>query len=292
MKTIPSGLLAHYATGATKLALAVRITRSDGEVIAITSHERDHVIDSVTYTAAHGMEASQVITTAGLAVDNLEMRTLDDGTIFNRADVLAGRWAGARFLIFRYCWANVSLGTEPLMAGVVGNVTLQQGMVVTELRGMQQYLQQAVSNVTTKTCRARLADYPTPNGKNLCRLTAEDWIESGTVTGVASRAVFTASGIANAGTADYYGEGVLTWLTGASAGLKQKVRTHATGGVFTLILPMKADIEVGDTFEVIAGCRGRLQEDCRDKFDNVLNFQAEPHLPGVDALTAAPDVSA
>lgn len=292
MKSIPAGLLAHYATGSTKLALAVRITRSDGEVIGITSHERDHDIDGVTYIAAHGMEASQVITTAGLAVDNLEMRTLDDGTIFDRADVLAGRWAGARFLVFRYCWADVSLGIEPLMAGVVGNVTLQQGMVVTELRGMQQYLQQAVSNVTTKTCRARFADYPTPNGKNLCGIDADHWIESGTVTGVTSRAVFTASGIANAGTADYYGEGVLTWLTGASAGLKQKVRTHATGGVFTLILPMKADIEVGDTFEVIAGCRGRLQEDCRDKFDNVLNFQGEPHLPGVDALTAAPDVSA
>lgn len=292
MKTIPSGLLAHYASGSTRLALAVRITRSDGEVIGMTSHERDHVIGGVTYIATHGLETSQVITTAGLAVDNLEMRTLDDGTIFDRADVLGGRWNGARFLIFRYCWADISLGTEPLMAGVFGNVTLQQGSIVAELRGMQQYLQQAVSNVTTKTCRARLADYPTPNGKNLCRLDAEDWLESGTVTAVTSRAVFAASGIANANTADYYGEGVLTWVTGGSAGLRQKVRTHATGGVFTLILPMKADIEVGDTFEVIAGCRGRLQEDCRDKFDNVVNFQGEPHLPGVDALTAAPDVSA
>lgn len=292
MKTIPSGLLTHYQSGSMKLAVATRITRSDGVVVAMTSHERNQTIDGVDYLATHGMEASQVITTAGLAVDNLEMRTLDDGTIFDRADVLAGRWNGARFLIFRYCWADISLGVEYLMAGVFGNVTLQQGSIVSELRGIQQYLQQAVSNVTTKTCRARLADYPTPNGKNLCGLSASDLIETGTVSAVTSRAVFTASGIANGGTDDYYGEGILTWDTGLNAGLSQKIRTQTSASLFTLILPMKKDVQVGDTFTVIAGCRGRLQEDCRDKFDNVLNFQGEPHLPGVDALTAAPDVSA
>lgn len=292
MKTIPSGLQAHYDSGAMRLAMAVKVTRADGVVIALTSHERNQTIDGVEYIATHGMESSQIVTTAGLAVDNSEMRTLDDGTIFDRADVLAGRWNGARYIVFRYAWSDPSLGVEYLTAGVFGNVTLQQGNVVSELRGIQQFLQQAVSNVTTKTCRARLADFPSANGKNRCRLTAEDWTEAGTVTAVTSRQVFAASGVANANTADWYGEGIVTWVTGANAGLQQKVRTHATGGVLTLILPMKKDIEVGDTFEVIAGCRGRLQEDCRDKFDNVLNFQAEPHLPGVDALTAAPDVSA
>ncbi len=51
------------------------------------------------------------------------------------------------------------------------------------------------------------------------------------------------------------------------------------------------DIQVGDTFDVIAGCRKRLTEDCKVKFNNVLNFQGEPHLPGIDRLTAMADVS-
>lgn len=292
MKTIPSGLLAHYATGSTRLAVAARVTRSDGEVIGFTSHDEDQTIDGVQYIAAQGMEDSQVVTSAGLAVDNLEMRALDDGTVFSQSDVIGGRWNGAKFLLFRYCWADLTLGVEPLIAGVFGNVTLQRGSVIAELRGIQQYLQQAVGNVTTKTCRARVADYPTPNGKNLCRLDSDDWLENGTVTSVTSRSVFAASGIANAGTADYYGSGIVTWLTGANTGLQKKIRVHAVGGALTLILPMPADIQVGDTFTAMPGCRGRLQDDCRDKFDNVLNFQGEPHLPGVDALTAAPDVSA
>jgi uncharacterized phage protein (TIGR02218 family) len=54
--------------------------------------------------------------------------------------------------------------------------------------------------------------------------------------------------------------------------------------VFTLSLPMLSAISAGHTFSVIAGCQKRL-EDCRDKFSNVLNFQGEPHLPGIDQLT-------
>jgi hypothetical protein len=28
--------------------------------------------------------------------------------------------------------------------------------------------------------------------------------------------------------------------------------------------------------------------DCVDKYNNILNFQGEPHAPGVDALTSPP----
>jgi len=42
----------------------------------------------------------------------------------------------------------------------------------------------------------------------------------------------------------------------------------------------------------VAGCRKRLDEDCRLKFDNVLNFQGEPHRPTVDAITETPEPNA
>ena len=64
-----------------------------------------------------------------------------------------------------------------------------------------------------------------------------------------------------------------------------------TARLVTLVLAMPAAVQVGDTFSIVAGCRKRL-EDCRDKFDNVLNFRGEPHRPGVDALTAAPESTA
>lgn len=67
---------------------------------------------------------------------------------------------------------------------------------------------------------------------------------------------------------------MLTFTTGANAGLSQKVRSHAAGGALTLVLPMVMTVAVGDQFSIVAGCRKRLLEDCRDKFGNVLNFRA------------------
>ena len=54
-----------------------------------------------------------------------------------------------------------------------------------------------------------------------------------------------------------------------------------------------AAIAIGDAFTAVAGCQKRHDVDCRDKFGNLLNFQGEPHLPGIDALTspAEADVS-
>lgn len=292
MKTLDSALATHYAGSALTVATAIKITRADAQVFAYTTHDVGCTIDGVVYDAAQGLDASQIVTSSGFAVDNLELSTLDDGSLFTAADVLGGVWRHAEFLIFRYNWASLPADltdVEPLMVGTFGEVQLRDGRVVVELRGLQQYLQQPVGNVTSKTCRARFADYPTPNGRNRCRLTAATYLVTGTVTSVTSRAVFAASGITNANTADRYGEGLVTWLTGNNAGLRQKVRTHATGGVFTLSLPMPSDIQVGDTFEALPGCRKRLAEDCVAKWNNVLNFAGEPHLPGLDALAAPPD---
>ena len=297
MKSISAGLAAHYASGSTTTAYALRITRTDGSVYGFTSADKSDIIDGVSYDAAQGLDVASIVTSAGFAVDNLELNTLHDGTLFTTADVLGGRWNNAAFLIFRYNWASIADGTEPLMAGIIGNVELRRGAVVAELRGLQQYLQQPVGNVTTRTCRARFADYPTQNQNNRCGLSPSDWLDTGAVTAVTSRSAFEVS-TANADVADYYGEGILTWTTGANAGLQQKVRTHSIGSSssdgeaeFILSLPMPADVGIGDAFEIMAGCRKRLHEDCRDKFNNVLNFQGEPHLPGVDYLTANPDAS-
>lgn len=188
--------------------------------------------------------------------------------------MLGGVWRNAAFLISRYNWSSPADGTEPLLAGTVGEVELRRNSVVAELRGLQQYLQQTVGNVSSKTCRARLGD-------SLCTVNLASFTATGTLTSVSSNQVFADSARAEA--AGWFDEGVLTFTSGTCAGLKQKVKLFA-GGQFTLSLPMLQAVQVGDGYSVYAGCRKRL-EDCAGKFNNVLNFQGEPHLPGIDALT-------
>jgi uncharacterized phage protein (TIGR02218 family) len=276
MKTLPTNLAAHYQLGTTSLAHLLRITRLDGAVYAFTSADTDVTIAGVTYRAASGLDVSSIAITAGLAVDNLELTTLDDGTTFTRADVLTGKWRNAAFVLSRYNWQAPADGLDTLMAGTVGEVTINRTSVVAELRGLQQYLQQPVGSIISKTCRARLGDA-------MCTKALGPFTFTGTLTSVQSQQVFTDSARAEA--ADYFTEGLMTFTSGVNAGLTVKVKAHAAGGVFTLSLPLLLAVAVGNTYSVVAGCRKRMVEDCAGKFNNVINFQGEPHLPGVDALT-------
>ena len=274
------------STDFSTIAHGLRVTRADGDVYGFTSARTSTTIGGVLYEASQGLDVSSIVTSAGLNVDNLELGTLDDGSLFDRADIYGGVWDNAAFLIFRYDWTAPTDPVENLIAGTIGNITILSGKIKAELRGLQQYLQQPAGNATSATCRARFADFPAINGKNRCGLDSVDWTNSLTVTAVTSRNSFTTGGsLAD----DYHGEGVVTWLTGNNAGLVAKVRAQTAARVFTLVNDMQHDIQIGDTLEAVAGCRKRLAEDCFAKFDNVLNFQGEPHLPMIDQITASPD---
>jgi hypothetical protein len=49
---------------------------------------------------------------------------------------------------------------------------------------------------------------------------------------------------------------------------------------------MPFEVVVGDAYSLLPGCRKRLAEDCRDKFNNVVNFRGFPHVPGINRLAS------
>ncbi len=81
------------AEGGT-LAWCWRLSRRDGVVLGLTSHDRDLLIDGVLYRAAPGMKPSAIETS-----DSLDASTMDlEGAISSDAiaarDLDAGRWDG------------------------------------------------------------------------------------------------------------------------------------------------------------------------------------------------------
>lgn len=291
MKQIPAALQAHYDSGSTCLANAIVIRRTDGKVFAFTSHDRPLVLDvsawgvdsaAQVFDCKQGLSASGITSTSGFAVDNLELTTLDDGSLFVREEVMAGLWQNAEFRLFRYRWdvaaPKIANDVEPLMRGWLGEITLGSATLTVELRGLKQKLQQSLGMVSQKTCRSRLG----ATGLAQCNRSLADLTHAVTVTAVVDKRTFTVSGGLPD---DYLGEGLLTWKTGANAGLTQKVRSQTAASAVTLVLPMVLPIAVGDQLMAVAGCRKRLTEDCRGKFGNAINFQGEPHRPSPDVLT-------
>ncbi len=105
----PAWLRAEVVT----LAWCWRLSRRDGVVLGLTSHDRDLLIDGVLYRAAPGMKPSAIETS-----DSLDASTMDlEGAISSDAiaarDLDAGRWDGAALTLFVTDWTapEVARGT-------------------------------------------------------------------------------------------------------------------------------------------------------------------------------------
>lgn len=273
MQTISSGLTAHLAQEVTTLATCWSIKRKDGVTLYFTEHDRDIVVDGQRYLAASGMSASAVSSQIGLAVDNLEFEGMLSADAIAEEDILAGRYDHAEITIFMVNYADPSLGKLELKTGWLGEVTLQGGQFVAEMRGLTSRLQQVIGEVYTSSCRALLGD-------TRCKKDLGGFTVTGTVTAVETAYAFTDN--ARTELSDHFAYGLVTFTGGANSGLSMEIRDFS-GGRFGLFLSMPHAIEVGDSYTAVAGC-DKSFDSCVNKFANAVNFRGEPHVSGTDKI--------
>jgi uncharacterized phage protein (TIGR02218 family) len=276
MRTVSAGLQAHHALDTLTLATLWRVTRRDGQVFGFTDLDRDIEFNGVTYHGDTGISGSAAATAAGLQSDNLEVQGFLQGGAFTAADLAGGVWDGATVRVSVVNYADLSQGELIVRVGELGQVRVEGETFVAEARGLADKLNRSITRAYLPVCDADLGDAR-------CKVNLAPLTVAGTVTSVASRELFTASGVVNA--AGYFTFGVITWVTGANAGLQMEVKTHAGGGVFTLQLPMRSAIAVGDTFNVVPGCDKTTGAGGCAKFSNIVNFRGFPHVPGLDKMT-------
>lgn len=283
MRVIPIALQQDYEQTVLTISHAIRIVRADDEIFRYTDHDRRDEVDGEVYDHQQGFSASGIVTSSDLAVGSLELNTLHDGSLFTSIDLLEKRWDNAKFLIFRYNWSDPSKGVDRALGGMFGEVRVKLNMVVAELRDLRQYFEHGVGDVSSEGCPYRIGD-------ERCRYPIESLRVTGSVTSVVNRQSFIDSTRTEAD--DYYGWGQFTWLSGNSAGITRPIKLYdGPNKKFTLMLPMYSDVQFGDEYSVIPGCRGRHLADCRDKYNWVLNFGGQPHRPTLDQLTQTPEVS-
>lgn len=288
MKSTPSALLAHMAGGTTTLCHLIKITRSDGVILAVTDHDQDIVYPlgsptGLTYKASLGMDASAIETTATLGVDNLEARGFLDVLGVSEASIAAGVWDYADVRVYRVNWADLSMGDEKLIRGWIGDISVARDEFKNEIRSMSQKLQSRLGEVVSENCKADLFD-------TRCKVVATEgvWKFSGVAvsTIVSAQRQFTCAALTQA--VAFFEAGKVVWQTGQNAGLSKEIKTHASGGNITLQEPMPYAITVADTGTFYAGCLKRYSEDCVTKFANSVNFRGFPFLPGIDAILRGP----
>ena len=279
MKSISTELADHIAGEVTSLATCWRIVRRDGVVLGFTTHDRALVIDDVTYRAASGFSPSAIAASNAFSVDNLDVAGALSSSAITEADLRDGWFDFAKIEIFQVNWADLTQGTLNLVSGRLGEVSISDHRFTAEIRGLAQSLQQPVGEVYSPECRADLGD-------KRCKVNLAGVTVAGSVTSAASNRAFTDAARSEA--AGWFDYGLLTWVTGANAGLSVEVKSFASGA-FTLFDAMPGVIAAGDRYSVHAGCDKRVAT-CKAKFANVLNFRGEPFVPGPDSMLDYPGI--
>lgn len=258
----------------TTVTLCWRVERRDGVAIGLTAHDRDLRIDGLIYRAAPGMTPSAVSRSAALDADSMDVTGALTGDAISEADLLAGRWDGARVSVFATDWTNpveqISLGE-----GTIGAVETRGGALTAELRGVAARLERPVVEETSPECRAELGDAR-------CRVAMAGRRRFAVVTAAAGM-VLTLD--ASEPVANAYGGGRLRWFGGSNSGLEDAIAS-SHGATVTLRRAPRFE-GIGARVELIEGCDKSLAT-CAARFGNALNFRGEPYLPGMDLLTRYP----
>ena len=276
MKSASPALAAHLAGEVTTLVTCWRLERADGWVRGFTDHDRELVVDGLTYVASTGFLPSAIKTASDLSVDNLDVDGFLDDAALRAEDLIAGLFDGARIEVFIVNWADLGQGRLLLRKGFLGEIKRADQRFSAEIRGLSNPLQQTAGKLYSRLCRVDL-------GSSECGVALGPRTDTYAVTQVIAADTVR---IVTARATGFFTFGKATFTTGANAGAVNEVLLH-DGQTIRLFVPMPRPIVVGDQIVLVAGC-DKTPETCNAKFANILNFRGEPHIPGNDKVFSYP----
>lgn len=258
------------------LAWCWRLSRRDGVVIGLTSHDRDLIVGGLPYRAAPGMKPSAVETSDRIETDTLDIEGAVASDAIAARDLDAGRWDGAALTLFVTDWRVPDAAPLVVARGTLGRIVRRGASFAAEMLGPVQALDAPICPATSPTCRAALGD-------RACRVDLAPLTAERRVVAIAGRRV-TLDMAMPAGTMAF---GELLWREGPNCGLRSAIfgEDGPTGLLLAEAPPLATPTPV--RVRLTEGCDRQLAT-CRDRFANAVNFRGEAHLPGNDLLTRYP----
>jgi len=283
MGTMDHGLQAHLQSGLTTLCRCWAITRADGQSFGFTDHDMELRFEGMTFKASSGLTAAAIEQATGLSIDNSEaMGALSDAAV-REEDIEAGRFDGAEVLAWLVNWADTEQRVLQFR-GSIGELRRADGAFHAELRGLTDMLNRPLGRVYQKPCTAVLGD-------GQCRFNTDApgyWLEA-EIDSFDGATLLRLSG-GETLEEGWFDRGRMDVVSGSATGLWASIKQDKVmrrGREITLWSGISGGLTQGDRVRLTAGCDKRM-ETCRLKFNNFLNFQGFPDLPGEDWVMAVP----
>lgn len=244
-------------------AWCVRIVTVSGTVIRLTTYPQNLTMSNATvYETDSGYEQTAYSAGTSMAASAIDLEGFAGIAGITSDQIESGVFDNARVYIFKCNFLNPVEDYDPIMSGFFGKTMLENNKYTIQGMSLIDALNQSVGKTYTPTCSRTFGDTG-------CQIDLTSIDVTGSITSVTSSLVFRDS--ARTEISDYFGLGTIQFLTGSNAGLKPlEIKSYALDGTITLFEPTYYTPVIGDTFILIPGCRKRI-EDCRDKWNNVIN---------------------
>lgn len=286
---IPILVLADHVPCITKWAQTWTITRTDGQVFAFTSLDRNLTYRGVVHKSCDSLSstATEMSSSAG-STGSMELAGLISDSSIKDIDLFNGLFDGANVEIWLVPWEDVG-GEIPvrLLEGTLGDAT----------QGLNGFVTEIITPGATMRQKP-LLDFYTPGcpyklGDSRCGFDLDTLEVTGSVTGLtipnspnsANKRVFIDSSRSEAD--GFFELGEVTWTSGDNNGLSVEVKDF-TGTTFVLWRSLLKPIQIGDTYTAKPGC-DKTVETCKTKFNIFVNYGGFPDVPGQDRIVQTPD---
>lgn len=272
MRSMSAALQAHLQSGTTTLCHCWRITLRSGEKLGFTDHDETIIFDGTNFEAQAGFTGTEIHSSTGLSVDNLEASGALKSGQLDEGRLNAGDYDHASVEIWRVNWQDPA---QRLLQrkGHLGEVTYGQGHFTAELRGLAHLMNQPKGRLFQYGCDALLGDARC--GVSVINI-------PGTIV-AARESSFDLSGLSGFND-DWFTRGVLTFSSGRSVTIKRHIAS-APNARIDLWHPPRFAIAIGESVMLQAGCDKQFTT-CKTKFNNQINFRGFPHMPGSDFVMA------
>jgi len=248
------------------LCHGLRIECTNGLIVRLTDYPRDLMMSGNLYQSDNGYQFTGSQSGTSMSPGSMDLDGIATITGIGRDQIAAGVFDSARLYVFATSWKSPLDNEEPIGAAILGRTTLEDDNYRIEMMSLVDALNQSVGRSYAPSCD-KIFGGQTYAGckKDLGPLTV-----TGAITGVTSGAVF--QDTSRTEVDDWFGAGTIHFTTGDNVGLKPlEIKSYAANGTIETYEPAYYSVQIGDEYVMVPGCRKRLAEDCRDKYDNVLN---------------------
>lgn len=271
----------------------MRIVATNGRVVRFTEYPIDMPMSNgEVYMAGSGYEFSGYSATSSFAASSMDLQGIMKAAITHLSldEVSSGVWDNARAYLFATSFIAPIEDEEPCAAYLFGSAeTTDENQYVLQFMALIDALSQSTGETYSPTCSNTLFDQNLdgtmlPVSQSRCSgpRSAPDgpvmtaYKVTGTLTAVTDQYYFTDSARGEAD--DWFAYGAIRFTTGPNVGLKPiQVKAFSSGNI-QLFDAMFYLPTVGDQYEMIPGCRRDINA-CRNKYSNVINIKAQPHVP-------------